>query len=311
MKDGRMRDGHMRDAGHPDYLRRGVLYFLRGSKHASVLVCSLASLRNHWQGPVMLACGDDEAIDLAQKIASDSRLCENFSFHKFIGDDAASTGKKHGSAYATKTLLPQVGAVITGWEQTLFLDADTLVVGPLDELWPRHNGEVVLTQFCDWVSTGTRIAGRLEKWRGVAPEYVERMVGREFPAINTGVMAWCEDGGDFAAQWREMCLRNVSFICDELACQLVFPDHDVRVLNDRFNCSPVYSLIPDATAHQDDVRIWHGHGGKFAKKDSGWAIWEPYYRAALELNLAGIRDWSPGGDKNLRERLDALTARAV
>ena len=25
----------------------------------------------------------------------------------------------------------------------------------------------------------------------------------------------------------------------------------------------------------DDVRIWHGHGQKFLKKDRGWGIWEP------------------------------------
>jgi hypothetical protein len=268
---------------------RGVLYYLRGGRHANVLVVSLASLRNHWQGPVCLLCGDDEAVSLAKRIAADPRLTDNFSWSAFKGDEG-----KRGTGYSTKTLLTG----LSPFDETLFIDADTLVVGDLGELWPTH-GEVVLTQFASWVSNGPRISGRLAKWLEHAPDEVYRMSQYAYPAINTGVMAWRGDAGAFGRAWREMTMRNVGFIVDELACQLIYPDHDCRVLDDRFNASPIHSERGGGR----DVRIWHGHGSKFIKRDAGWELWEPYYRAACELNLAGIADWTPGGDKHLKARL--------
>jgi hypothetical protein len=273
---------------------RGVLYYLRGGRHANVLVVSLASLRNHWQGPVCLLCGDDEAVSLAKRIAADPRLTDNFSWSAFKGDEG-----KRGTGYSTKTLLTG----LSPFDETLFIDADTLVVGDLGELWPTH-GEVVLTQFASWVSSGPRISGRLAKWIDHAPDEVYRMSQYAYPAINTGVMAWRGDAGAFGRAWREMCLRNPTWICDEIACQLIFPDHDCRIADERWNCSPIHSERHKASL--GDVRIYHFHGKKHIKRDAGRAVWWQYYEEACRLNLAGIADWTPGGDRELKEYLRTL-----
>jgi len=39
------------------------------------------------------------------------------------------------------------------------------------------------------------------------------------------------------------------------------------------------------------VRIWHGHGFKFMRKAVGRALWVPYYREALSLNIAMLDQW--------------------
>jgi hypothetical protein len=223
---------------------------------------------------------------------------------------------------------------LSPFDATIFLDADTLVVGSIDELWPLSD-ELVLTMFADWVSTGTRMQQRIKPWAvadaakaGYTPdaqqiERVRVMLSKKWPAINTGVMAWSRSANcqAFAAEWHRVTNMRDTFIVDETACQIIFPEFQTRVLDDRFNASVVYPPAGKTVLGRDDVRIYHGHGGKFWKRDGsgkvrpGQLIYVPHYERALQENLGCIRAIAPYAkwfrqlDDDVRARLEGyLTA---
>ncbi len=275
-------------------MRDGVLYFNAGGRHAIHLIVSLASLRKHWDGPVAVVTEQDGPGRLvAEACAMDGRL----GMIQVIPSDEVQGGGS-GKAYHSKTKLPQ----LTPFDRTVFLDADTLVVKPFPELWPTAGGAVI-TKFSDWVSTGGKMSQRIKAWREVEPTRVKRQLSRAWPAINTGVLAWCGDGGLWAKDWTETGARRICFIGDETAMQLIFPDHNVRVEDYIFNASPVFDACPlrdkypwtwdeehGVAVRSPHVRVWHGHGFKFWKRPGGWALYRQSYLDALDANYAGIRE---------------------
>lgn len=280
---------------------RVVLYMLTGGKHAVQLAVSVRALRQHYDGQIRLAYGDAEAQGYCERIA------------RAAGADTVEMPPRwsekggKGKHYARKTFMAEL---TTDCQQTLFLDADTLVVGPIDELWPEV-GQVVLTQFADWVSTGRHLRGRIEAWRPYAHRLVNLSLEKAWPAVNTGVLAWDADTEDWHQAWRSVCSRHVSFICDEIAAQLLVPATDparLRIASDRYNASVVYSQhrYSPQPGSQRAAAIWHGHGMKFSRRPFGRAIWGPHYRAAVAENYAGLADWTPARDRHLKANLHLI-----
>ena len=275
---------------------RGVLFLISGNRHLNVLVVAIHSLRKSgWQGSIHIACGDDAAEPVVRMIAKDERL-------RGYGDITWKRWKKpdeqRNDKYRQKTFMDQ----LTLFEQTVYLDADTLVLGSIEPLFQFGPHAVTLTQFSDWSSNGRKIPNRILPWRDVAPADVDEMISKPYPAINTGVMAFdrSEASQKFFQEWRELTAKRICFICDELSCQLIFHRHACRVLDDRWNASPIHS----ERARGGQAVILHGHGFKFIKRDQGRAIWWPWYDECVKQNIAGLADWTPGGDKHLRAVLE-------
>jgi hypothetical protein len=201
-----------------------------------------------------------------------------------------TSGFKSGTQYANKCEMGR----LSPFDRSVFLDADTLVVGDISDAFPREGTEEVrLTWFADWWTTDRRIAGRIEPWRSVALREVARALANKMPAINTGVIGFTSMSTKWFDAWREMTLKNVGFICDEIAAQLIFPDHPHCVLDERWNASPVYSVDGDGKPlRHEDIRIWHGHGFKFMKKPIGRSIWFPVYDKAVAQGIARIDEWT-------------------
>lgn len=275
-------------------LERGILYMLSGDKHANVLVVSLWSLRKSgYTGQVHLAVGDEKSAVVARNIASDLRLgpftCERWQ---------PPTGKR-GCAYLAKTHM----ADLSPFDQTLFLDADTMTVGDVSPLFEFGPHGVTLTQFSDWKSNGRKISGRLKSWSDVAPRDWYEVTTSALPAINTGVIAFDRSEGSklFFEDWRATTEKNVCFICDELAAQLIFWRHAVRVLDDRWNASPIHS----ERSRSGQAVIYHYHGRKHVNREQGRKLWLPMYDECCAQDIASIRSWTPASDRRLREFLDA------
>jgi hypothetical protein len=273
----------------------------------------------HWDGPICVLVGDKEAMEICQHLDGiDQVELKEFDF-------AALKSGKRGDVYYAKTNLHKM----TPFDRTIYLDADTLVTGEITELLPEDD-ELLVMQWMDWVTTGTMMKGRLENWRDVAPDEVNRMVASDYPAINTGVIGFSKKCAQAMDAWHKMTMRNVSFICDEIAMQLMYWKYPHRQLDDRFNASPKYmhmwrrhgvdrTLVADADhyyvddtrvvpqhtvdelsklAQRDDnptndVRVWHGHGFKFIKSPTGRFLWWPVFRQAVAENFCGIGDWTP------------------
>lgn len=275
---------------------KGVVYMLTGSKHGAQLAVAIYGLRNIYDGPVALISGNDPAHEVCDRIADDPRAghIDRVRWQAPVG---GGKGLQHCNKTQITDLMP--------YDEAVFLDCDTLVVGPFDELWPRTGTEeVVLTQFANWKTTDRKITGRIEPWREILPAEVARMQAHPYPAINTGTFGITKRSTRYAAAWREASEKRPSFMCDELVAQLIFPNHPHRVLDERWNCSPIFSHHRYGPPKDADVRIWHGHGWKFISRPQGWTIWWPYYQAAVEQGFAQLGEWGTTVDKRLRKVLE-------
>ena len=113
------------------------------------------------------------------------------------------------------------------------------------------------------------------------------------PAVNGGVFAY-QRGAEIVDRWRELAETGRStFICDEIALQLILTQYPHKLLDCRYNCSPVYGL------RQEESRIWHFHGERHVRDARCREIWLPAYRDCLGENVARLAEWSPGGDRRL------------
>jgi hypothetical protein len=260
----------------------GVLYLNLGAKHAVHLIVSLTSLRKHYAGPVAIVTeADGPSLEVARWCQADPAL----GTIEIIADPTLRAGG-HGQSYLCKTLLP----TLSPFDATLFIDADTLITGDFREAFPQTADEVTLTHFSDWVSTGSKMSGRISEWAKAEPERAARMLATAWPAINTGVVGWGKDTQAFAADWHATSSKRKVFITDELAAQLIFPDHNVRIVDWRYNASVVFDLD---RPNFGDARIVHGHGMKFWKRPTGWQFYRQHYFECLEQNRANIQALRP------------------
>lgn len=270
-------------------MSRGVLYLLTAKKDkvpfGVALAVSLWTMRSSgaWKGPVHIACGDELAYRIAYKLCEDERLgCTACLF--------AHETRRNGH-YSAKARMVE----FTPFDDTLFVDADTTFTGgDISPLWPQQRNEVVITQWCDWVSTGRKLNGRISAWQDVCGDLCDRQLKHVWPAINTGVLAFGRKAS-ILPDWKALCDRQeevqgrVRFMQDELAMQLLYPDYDHRLLDGRFNSSSKFGP-------HEDVRIRHFHGKKHARHEPSKLMWMPLFSDALESNAGGLRDWSPHQD---------------
>lgn len=265
--------------------KRGVLYYNRGTSCAVRLLVSMRSLRQHYSGPLVILSEGDESHPLCRKIADayDARVIE------------WESGVEPGDnmPFLAKTRL-HLG---TPFEVTVALDSDTLVLGPVDELFEHAERDgFCVAQFANWQTSGRIIQKRLRQWSGLLPDHVEASVNHG-AAINTGVMAFRKDA-DLFAQWYETALAGREhFIPDEVSCQLLLPQYPHGILDSKWNCSCKYD-DPD----KPDTRIIHYHGKKHCRPGLPYHgdRWMAVFEEVMKLNLGGVTDWSPAGDRMLK-----------
>lgn len=270
----------------------GVCYMLTGGKHASMLVVSLASLRDYYTGPVCIIAGDDTGLSVAQKCAADERLGE-ISIATWAAP-TKRTGHRGGKGlqHANKTHVFE----LSPFRRTVFLDADTLVMGPINELLPRLGTEEVrLTRWADWFTNGAKISGRIEQWKELLPRQATLMQSSPYPAINTGVFGFTNKSSAYFSQLKLYCYEHPIFMCDELVAQLIFIDYPHVIMPDAFNYSCKHSRSP-----LEEARVIHFHGMKHVRCELGENLWVPRYRAAVHHDYASIRSFTPGSDRQLR-----------
>lgn len=269
----------------------GFAYMLVGDKHAVQMVVSLYSLRSFWRGPVALIVGDSAAENVARLCQTDARLGP---LSVVVWDAPRGGGK--GLQHANKTYIGE----LTPFARTAFLDADTLVTGDPTDLFPADGSdEIRLTRFANWSSNERPVRGRVETYRELCPELVDRAQNNPFPAINTGTFGISIRSTDYLLTWAHYSRTLPKFMSDELVAQIIFPDFPHVVLDERWNCSPIFSWPRYAPPKNADVRIWHGHGWKFISRKTGRQIWWPAYDRARTDNVAKLAEWTPGADRRL------------
>jgi hypothetical protein len=262
----------------------GLVYWLCGMRHAERLVVSAYTARKFWTGAIAAVVTSDETQKCAEAIPGVQAI------------RVALTATKH-SAYVGKTRLPDW----VPFDRAIYLDADTIVVGPLD---PLLESPLTITQFSKWQSLGQKIGGRI-KWFQQIKESprIQAMVDTQFtksyPAINTGVFAW-HKGGKWVAEWQAIADAGAPCVnyTDEIAMQILHPGiPGCRVVDDRWNCSPIYGV------HKTNAAVWHFHGDKHLRNAEGKRLWEPAFQEAYTANVGGLREWAGRYDPWVRTLL--------
>jgi hypothetical protein len=176
------------------------------------------------------------------------------------------------------------------------LDADTLIVGPIDELFEAAERDA----FCvaplgAWRSDGRTIGGRIRTWSPWLPDDIEPAL-RFGPAINCGVVVFQRDAR-ILRDWLSLALPGRdTFIPDEVCCQVILHRYRHGLLDTRWNRSCKYD-----DANHPDTRIIHFHGRKHCRPGLPYhgERWVEQFRRVSSANLAGVRGWLPAGDRTL------------
>lgn len=266
----------------------GVIYLMTYPSHLVNLVVSLWTLRRWWTGKVTVYAWQ-ESYDIAKRIGDDPALNANV-----ILREPRLKGTRTDTFVEKTQFLMDLPEGIHA-----FLDADTVIAGPIDELFDAGQCGFAATQFNDWLTVGDRIKDRVKRLYNF-PEIDRRLVdatlASPWPSPNNGIIS-CQPNSEVLPLWYRWTLAAQSmFIPDETVLHvlvpLFMPSGKMEMLRGGvFNCSPKHQPrgLPD-----DAVRIWHFHGDSNVRPEKtqrGFDMWWPLYLDARKQNVGGIKEW--------------------
>lgn len=267
---------------------RGVIYYNYGTRCAVRLLVSLYSLRQHYRGPVTILSEGEESHRVCRAIAA--------ACGAEVKEWNCEVPEGEHRVYLAKTRYHEG----TPYETTVALDSDTLVVGPIDELFGlAESGGFCVSQLGNWQSRGHTISARIRGWASWLPRDIEPALSFG-PAINCGVVAFRKDAEIFR-DWLRLALPGrANFIPDESCCQVILHRYPHKILGSEWNCSCKHANPADPA-----TRIIHYHGGKHCRIGLPYhgERWFRMWEEVRALNLARVKRWAPAGDRPLRHYL--------
>ena len=265
-------------------MNRGIIYYNIGRSHLVRLLVSLYSLRRFYNGPVTILSEGDDSFGICLNIAEalDAEVTK-WNCGVPAGENRrflAKTRYHIGSPY----------------EITIALDADTVVLGPIDQLFCEAElAPFCVAQFADWTTHHRLISKRLRAWQGLRPDDIAPAIGFG-PAINCGVVTF-RNNSTFCRDWLHLSLPGrETFIPDEVCCQLSLHRYPHRILDQKWNRSCKYD-----DPEKPDTRIVHYHGNKHCRLGLPFhgRLWMREFEGAYAQNLAKVQEWCPAGDFTL------------
>ena len=268
-------------------MRTGIIYLLTKRKHAARLVVSIASLRRWYSGPVTIFTTRPESHEIGEFCCADPRL----------GTQQIRIAERMSKTQESAFLTKPTAIVNSPYAATVYLDADTLVVGDISPLLESAQlSDVTAVVFHQWKTTDRHLVDLLSTWRRLEGKKRDRfglkhlidgLLANPFPGINAGVFAM-QRSSPIVQDWYDLSyLGRKNYIPDEIALQLLLQKYPHRLLDTRFNCHP------SANPEMRDVRIWHYAGSLHM---FNWGpernLWYPAYLECRRLNLAKIAKWS-------------------
>lgn len=262
---------------------RGVIYYNRGEKCLIRLLVSLSSLRNWWTGPVTVfleGVHPDAFVESVAALGTEVRYSEN----------------------------PAAGAFIrklevcreSPYDRTLWLDSDTVVIGPIEELFDELDTcDVATPHFAGWMSHGRRIRKRIEQYRGQCPDEWLTTALEPHPAVNTGVFSIRRDAS-FLEPWLELSRKGdhgAVSLPEEIALQILYPTANVRIVSPKFGASVKHD------PGTDDIRIVHYHGQKHVHEFPLCEHWKREFQSLLNSEQTRLNELLSLADKRLKRYL--------
>jgi hypothetical protein len=257
----------------------GVLYYNTGTSCTVRLLVSIYTLRKYYKGEIAILSEGQPSNEICQKISNalDAYIVP-------INPKDIPTKNHH---FLVKTKMHQY----TPFEQNVYIDADTLIKGPIDEL--LNQDTFFVTPISNWKPNQQPISGRILQWQTILPDMIQPALLYK-QAINTGIFGF-NINDQIMQDWYNYAIKGIDlFIPDEVSLQIMLPKYQHKVLDTRFNCSCVQDN-PD----NPDIRIVHYHGRKHCKIEYHGILWINAYTEVIKLDIADIKSWQPAGDKTL------------
>jgi len=268
---------------------RGTIYYNKGRKCLVRLIVSLMTMRKHHNGDVTVFLEGTHPEGFAEAIQREFGV-------NVVLDQNPDTG-----VYVRAVEI----SLASPYETTIWMDSDTVIVKDFSDLFDQVDDcDFAISQFANWTSDGSAIRRRIKRYRDiVGPEAIEKAV-HYGPAINCGVYAW-KKGSPFFARWHDVAKKGEKtgmFIPDEVACQTILPEFNVKILSPKYNVSCIYD------PGTQDQRVIHYHGRKHCKEYPSCNIWLDAFVEALEKDLCGIRKFvsKEYGDRRLMKFLNGM-----
>jgi len=270
---------------------------MSGSPHLPYLVCSLWTLRKHWEGKLTI-CAWPEAYDLTLRIAQDERLAVSDVRER----DPQFTERNGSCVNHSLDKIRMIQEMKDKTDVVMYIDADTTIhytIQPLLDIGFQYG--FVATQFNDWLSTGNKARGRLKKFlgiEGIDQSIVQLMMREPWPSVNSGVFVARPGSPVLETYYNYTYAARKVFIADETALNLMQPLYrPLRQLvtvgdNGKWNCSPKFQSKKLA---DEDIAVLHFHGDSCVrpekKSQRGFDLWWPIYQECLRENVGGMAEW--------------------
>ncbi len=268
----------------------GVLYSLTHPASAELLAVSLWSLRNHYRGEVVCKVSEC-AEELARRIAADRRL--NLQLEKIeVFDQHSRHDQRHNKTLAWMQ---------TPFVRTVYLDADTIIQQPIDDLLNCAGFGVTavgIGNLFDGHNQAERLWGEVVNFQRVGPggrKYCRELQEANPPVINTGVLSfgWPVHQHIIERCHDLICIARATDrrLTDETILQLLMPR-----ISDLWIYAPEYNWTLLAGGMPADQRIVHLAAAAWKNRSQGKAIFAPVLQQAWADNAGNLQDWIGQGD---------------
>jgi len=256
--------------------------------HLPYLVVSLDSLRNHWDGEVVVYAWE-KSMDIVRQIAKDERL--NIEPIEWKPDRIGRNDQFECKIQIAQSMKCDVG---------LYLDADTMIQGDLNELFDcAKDYGFVATQFNDWTTHSRLIPGRiagLQKFPEIDQEAVKELIDNPYPSVNGGIWSFKPSSPVLPLWYEWTCVAREIFISDEVVLHVMRvmfrKDGEFNTLvGGAYNCSCKFQ---PKDLKDEDVIIRHFHGNcntKWSKSPRGVKMWYPHFYRCLRSNVGNMKNW--------------------
>jgi hypothetical protein len=263
----------------------GVIYYNTGTVCLVRLLVSICSLRKFYAGPISILSWGDASHEICDRIATATDS-------KVIRVDFDMVSCKYPK-YMAKTKLQE----FTPYDNTLYLDSDTLVVGPVDELFnliDQHH--MLVTSIKRWTTRDVRISKRINTWAYLYPDLIEPALNFGH-VINCGVYGFRRDASILNEWYKTAAAKDDSINPDEVSLQLLLPHHKHIVVDNRFNF-----ITKRGDVNDPDIRILHYQARKHChiSPNNKWLV---AYNEVAKHNVADVINWQPAGDPKLKKYL--------
>jgi len=272
----------------------GIIMFNRGDRMVVRALVSLYSLRRFYRGPVIFYT--EEPCSCMKEFEESLRYFEC---------NVIRLQPKH----EMKTLVRKnsLFSAETNYDYTLWLDSDTVTLGPIDKMFDyliEKDVDFCIPSFCGWRSIGHHISARIKRFEGIAePRHMQEAL-KDYPAINTGVLSFRKSAqwSEFVKYWTDYADRGANkhiFIPDETMAQILLPNmHEwglkYYIAPTDYNVSPLHDH-----GLSKEPKLAHFHGDKHVLDVPTCAVWKKLFKEMCDQNIANINSFLKYADKRL------------